>query len=105
MMSFIGSIEYIMQGFSLQALFELIYAEGSVNAILHDRDIQSDTSTVIYTALYGYFTAKLFECNLGKSCNDGKFKVNSSLQIMKELVRAHTKILHHELCKRKLSPN
>ena len=35
MMGFLGSIGYIMQGSELQALFQLIYAEGSVNAMLN----------------------------------------------------------------------
>ena len=39
MMSFFGSIGYIMQGSGLQALFELIYAEGSVNAMLNGKDL------------------------------------------------------------------
>ena len=39
MMSFLGSIGYIMQGSGLQTLFELIYAEGSMNAILNGKDI------------------------------------------------------------------
>ena len=50
MMSFLGSIGYIMQGSGLQALFELIYAEGSVNAMLNGKDISRATRahTLIY---------------------------------------------------------
>ena len=89
MMSFIGSIGYIMQGSGLQALFELIYAEGSINAMLNGKDISRATRahTLIYAVLYGYLTAKLFECNLGEPSNDGKFTINSSLQTLKELVK------------------
>ena len=43
MMTFLGSIGYIMQGSGLQALFELIYAEGSINAMLNGKDISRAT--------------------------------------------------------------
>ena len=43
--------------------------------------------TLIYTILYGYLTAKLFECNIGKHFNGGNFTINSSLQSLKELVK------------------
>ena len=43
MMSFRGSIGYIMQVSGLQALFELIYAEGGINAILNGKDISRAT--------------------------------------------------------------
>ena len=89
MMSFIDSMEYIMQGSGVQALFELIYAEETVHNMLHGKQISRVTQahTLIYTVLYGYFTVKLFESNLEKPCNDGKFIINSSLQILKELVK------------------
>ena len=51
-MSFIGLIEYIMQGLGLQALFELIYADAiSVNAMLHGKEISGVTRahTLFYT--------------------------------------------------------
>ena len=51
MMSFLGSIGYnanIMQGFGLQALFEFIYAEGSVNAMLNDKDIYPEQHVHIH---------------------------------------------------------
>ena len=62
-MSFLGSIGYIMQGSGLQALFELIYAAGSVNAMLNGKDISSVTRahTLNYALLYGYLMKKLFE--------------------------------------------
>ena len=65
MMGFLGSIRYIMQGSGLQALFELIYAEGSVIAMFNGKDISRATQThaLIYAILCGYLTAKLFECN------------------------------------------
>ena len=77
MMSFdefqmIVSIGYIMQGSGLQGLFELIYAEGSINAMLYDKEIFRVTRA--HTLIY---TAKLFECNLGEPCNDGEFTTNS----------------------------
>ena len=53
-MSFIGLIEYIMQGLGLQALFELIYADAiSVNAMLHGKEISGVTRahTLFYTVL------------------------------------------------------
>ena len=52
-MSFIGLIEYIMQGLGLEALFELIYAEESVNAMLHGKEISGVTRahTLFYTVL------------------------------------------------------
>ena len=80
-MSFLRSIGYIMQKSKLQALFQLIYAEGSVNATLNDKDISRTTAahTLICNILYGYLTAKLLECNLRKSSNEGKFTINSSL--------------------------
>ena len=89
MMRFLGSIGYTMQGSGLQALFQLIYAEESVNAMLNGKDISRATRahTLIYAVLYGYLTAKLFECNLGQPSNDGKFTINSSLQTVKELVK------------------
>ena len=43
MMSFPGSIGYIMQVSGLQALFELIYAEGRINAMLNVKDISRAT--------------------------------------------------------------
>ena len=63
-----------MLGSGLQVLFELRYSE------LHEH-------TLIYSVLYGYLTAKLFEYNLGKPWNGGKFTINSSLQTLKELVK------------------
>ena len=89
MMRFLGSIGYIMQGSGLQALFELIYAEGSVNAMLNGKDISSVTRahTLNYAVLYGYLMKKLFECKLGEPSNDGKFTINSSLKTLKELVK------------------
>ena len=43
-MSYIGLIEYIMQGLGLQALFELIYADAiSVNAMLYGKEISGVT--------------------------------------------------------------
>ena len=89
MMSFLGSVGYLMQGSGLQALFELTYAEGSINAMLNGKDIFRTTRahTLIYTVLYGHLTAKLFECNLGEPSQDGKFTTNSSLQTLKELVK------------------
>ena len=79
-----------MQGSVLQALFELIYAEGSINTMLNGKDISRVTRahTLIYTVLYGYLTAKLFECNLEEPSNYGKFTINSSLQTLKELVKS-----------------
>ena len=89
MMTFLGSIGYIMQGSGLQALFELIYAEGSLNAMLNGKDIFTAIRAhrLIYAVLYEYLTAKLFECNLGEPSNDGKFIINSYLQTLKELVK------------------
>ena len=89
MMSFLGLIGYIMQGSQLQEVFELIYAEGSVNAMLNSKDISRVTRahTLIYTVLYGYLKEKLSECNLGEPSNYGKFTINSSLQTLKELVK------------------
>ena len=89
MMSFLGSIGYIMQGSELQALFELIYAEGSINAMLNSKDISIATRAhiLIYAVLYGYLTGKLFKCNLREPSNDGKFTINSSLQTLEELVK------------------
>ena len=89
MMSFIDSMEYIMQGSGVQALFELIYAEEVVRNMVHGKEISrvTQTHTLIYTVLYGYFAAKLFESNLEKPCNDGKFIINSTLQILKKLVK------------------
>ena len=43
MTSFLGSTGYIMQGSGLHALFELIYAEGSINAMLNGKDISRAT--------------------------------------------------------------
>ena len=43
MMSFPGSIGYIMQVSGLQALFELIYAEGRINAMLNVKNISRAT--------------------------------------------------------------
>ena len=89
MMSFLGSVGYIMQGSGLQALSELIYAEGSVNSMLNGKDIYRATRAhmLIYAVLYKYLTAKLFKSNLGEPSNDGKFTMNSSLQILKELAK------------------
>ena len=89
MMSFLGLIGYIMQGSQLQEVLELIYAEGSVNAMLNSKDISRVTRahTLIYTVLYGYLKEKLSECNLGEPSNYGKFTINSSLQTLKELVK------------------
>ena len=57
--------------------------------MLNSKDISRATRahTLIYTVMYGYLMAKLLECNLGESSNDGKFTVNSSLQTLKELVK------------------
>ena len=89
MMSCLGSIEDVMKGSGLQALLELIYAEGSVNIMLNGKDIfrATRTHTLNYAVLFGYLTAKLFECNLEEPSNDGKFTINSSLQTLKELVK------------------
>ena len=89
MMSFLGSIGYIMQGSGLQALSELIYPEGSVNSMLNGKDIYRATRAhiLIYAVLYKYLTAKLFKSNLGEPSNDGKFTMRSSLQILKELAK------------------
>ena len=89
MMGFLGSIGYVVQGSGLQVLFELIYPEESINAMLNDKDISRATRahTLIYTVLYGYLTANLFECNLGEASNDGKFTIKSFLQTLKELVK------------------
>ena len=89
MMSFFGSIRYIMQGSGLQALFELIYAEGSVNAMLNGKELSRATRahTLIYAVLQGYLTAKLFDCNLIESLNDGEFNLNDSLRALVELVK------------------
>ena len=43
--------------------------------------------TLIYTVLYGYVMAKLFEGDLGGPSNVVKFTINSSLQTLKELVK------------------
>ena len=80
MMSFLGLIAYEMQGSALLALFELIYAEGSVNAMLNSKDISRATQS--HTLIYA-----VFECNLGEPSNDGKLTINSSLQTLKELVK------------------
>ena len=48
MMSFLSLIGYIMEGSGLQALFELIYAKGSINAMLNGKDVPRAT---IYRAL------------------------------------------------------
>ena len=89
MMSFLGSVGYIMQGPGLQALFELTDAEGCVNAMFNGKDISRATRahTLIYTVLYRYLTAKLFDCNLGEPSNNRKFTINNSLQTLKELVK------------------
>ena len=81
MMSFLGLIGYVMQGYGLQTLFELIYAKGSVNTMLNGKDISRATQShkLIYV---------VFECNLGEPSNDGKFTTNSSLQAVKELLRS-----------------
>ena len=65
MMSFLGSIEYIMQGSGLKVLLELIYPEGSVITMLDDKVLTTATGshTLIYIVLYGYLTANLFKCN------------------------------------------
>ena len=110
MMRFLGSVGYIMQGSGLQALFELIDDEGSVNAMFNGKDISRATRahTLIYMVLYRYLTAKLFECNLGEPSNNRKFTINSSLQTLKELVKgAHedTISLYHALWKHTLSPH
>ena len=73
-MSFIGLIEYIMQASGLQTLFELIYAEGSVNTMLHGREISGVTRA--HTLVCTVLSAKLFEYNLGKPCNDWKFYIS-----------------------------
>ena len=74
----------------MQALFELIYAEGSVNAMLNGKGISRATRahTLIYMVLYGCLTAKLFEFNSGEPSNNVKFTINSSLQTLKELVNS-----------------
>ena len=84
MMTFLGSIGYIMQGSGLQALFELIYAEGSVNAMLNGKDIftAARAHRLIYAVLYGYLTAKLFECNVEEPSNDRKLTINSYSQTL-----------------------
>ena len=89
MMSFIGSVRYIMQELGLQVQFKLFYTEGNVNAMSHDKVLSRVTRahTLFYTVLYGYLTAKLFECNLGEPYNDEKFTINSSLQTLKELIK------------------
>ena len=94
-----------MQGFGLQARFELIYAEGNVYAMLNGKDISRATQadTLIYKLLCGYLTAKLFEFNLGEPSHDEKSTISSSLQTLKELVKADMKILYHALWKRTLS--
>ena len=73
----------------LQALFELIYTEGSVNTMLNGKGISRATRahTLTYTVLYRCLTAKLLEFNLGEPSNDMKFPRNSSLQTWKELVK------------------
>ena len=65
MMSFLGSIEYIMQGSGLKVLLELIYPEGSVITMLDGKEVTTvtDSHTLTYIVLYGYLTANLFECN------------------------------------------
>ena len=70
-MSFIGLIKYIMQRSSLKALFDLIYAEGSINVMLHGKGISRVTQA--HTLFYTVLSAKLFEYILGEPCNDGKF--------------------------------
>ena len=57
--------------------------------MLNGKDISRATRahTLIFKLLYGYLTAKLFEFNLGEPSNDGKFTINSSLEILKELVK------------------
>ena len=82
MMSFTGSIGYIMQGHELQTLFELIYAVGSINAVLCSKEISRVTQAQLLI-----LTAKLFKCNVGEPCNDGTFTINSSLPTLKELVK------------------
>ena len=76
---------YNTQGSGLHGLFELIYAEGNVNAMLNGKDICRATRArkLIYTLLYGYLMAKLFEFNLGESSNNLKLTINSSLQTLK----------------------
>ena len=94
MMSFLGLIGYVMQGSALQALFELIYAEGSVNAMLNSKDISRATQS--HTLIYA-----VFECNLGEPSNDGKLPINSSLQTLKELVKG----THEDAISYTLSPH
>ena len=57
--------------------------------MLNGKDISRATQshTLIYTVLYEYLTAKLFECNLGEPSNIRKFTIHSSLQTLKELVK------------------
>ena len=57
--------------------------------MLNDRGISraTRTHTLIYTVLYGCLTAKLLEFNLREPSNHVKFKIKSSLQTLKELVK------------------
>ena len=60
MMGFLGSIGYIMIGFRLQALYELIHAKGNVNATLNGKDISRETSTYIDL----HHTVWIFDCKV-----------------------------------------
>ena len=65
MISFLSSVEYIIQGSGLKVLLELLYPEGSVITMLDGKEVTTVTGshTLIYIVLYGYLTANLFECN------------------------------------------
>ena len=64
-MSFLGAIGHIMQGSGLSSIFELIYAEGSVPAIMGGKEMSRGTRAhiLLYGTLMGLIILKIFAQN------------------------------------------
>ena len=61
LMSFLGGIGFIMQGSGLEAIFELIYAENSVNAMIDGKQISRALRAhiLLYGAFYNHILSKI----------------------------------------------
>ena len=64
-MSFLGTIGHIMQGSGLSSISELIYAEGSVPAIMGGKEMSRGTRAhiLLYGTLMGLIILKIFAQN------------------------------------------
>ena len=80
-MSYLGAVGFIIHGSGMEAMFELVYAENSVNAMINSKEISRAASahTLLYGALYCHLVAKLFECDFSDLSEEGPFPLNDFL--------------------------